>query len=801
MLKPHASLLESRAADRLRVGERVVDLPSREVVATDGGEPVRITLKALNVLLTLVTHAGKPVSRETLFEWVWPDTLPTDDVLTQAVTQLRKALGDDRDRPRYIETIAKQGYRLVAPVEWLPESESVSAPPSPRPAPSAADAATTSAASLSDAQSAAHASASPLRTPSTFKSGDAPAVQRRRWVWIAAGAASLAALVMAAVHFGGAPSQRAAGQPAALASADAAGTAPAGEAKTFEFLRIASLPVVEENPNLSPDGALVVYSRRSEAASGGEPTASLVIQTSAATSPRALTEPAQGRRDDWPTWSPDGRWIAFVRDEGDACRVMDVPAAGGTPRELGACIGGEPHPLSWYPDGSALIGASRPVQTRRVGDDKALYRMPLATGRWERIQYAKSPSDEDMSPAVSPDGRWIAFHRNVSLGDLWRMPVTGGTPERLTRLRTNLYGLAWTPDGRHLVFSRYVDGKVTLSSLDLDTRRVVDFRAGSDDVTYPNIARNAGTLVFEAAHTRSLARRLNPADGAKAMQRSRVLFESSGSNMLPSPSPDGRQILFVSDRTGDVRLWWAEIDRPDSLRSFEGFTPIARYPSEWRADSQAALVVGRDSSGIYGLFEIDAAAGRVSRLPLLGGEPVFAAYHPEPGRLLVVADLGEGRLGLTLYDRTATPWRALAEVDDVSKVAVDGRNRRIVMASMSSPAIRSADFALQHVATVDRAATQRRNRAIVATPAGVMVMDMAECPLYWRPVALAEGRPVVGHCLGGKSPWLEGVSVSQAADAVYLSSTDELQIDIGVAPLSRVVPQAGSAAAQPVARH
>ena len=50
-----------------------------------------------------VAHAGKPVSREALFEWVWPDTLPTDDVLTQAVTQLRKAFADDRERPRYIE--------------------------------------------------------------------------------------------------------------------------------------------------------------------------------------------------------------------------------------------------------------------------------------------------------------------------------------------------------------------------------------------------------------------------------------------------------------------------------------------------------------------------------------------------------------------------------------------------------------------------------------------------------------------------------------------------------------------------
>src|SRR5690606_35021442 len=49
-------------------------------------------------------------------------TLPTDDVLTQAITGLRKAFGDDRDAPAYLETIPKSGYRLLAEVEWLPDA-------------------------------------------------------------------------------------------------------------------------------------------------------------------------------------------------------------------------------------------------------------------------------------------------------------------------------------------------------------------------------------------------------------------------------------------------------------------------------------------------------------------------------------------------------------------------------------------------------------------------------------------------------------------------------------------------------
>ena len=85
------------------------------------GMPRRITPKAMGVLLALVEQAGRVVSRDALLAQVWPDTLPTDDVITQAITQLRKAFGEERGNPRYIETIAKNGYRLLAPVEWLGE--------------------------------------------------------------------------------------------------------------------------------------------------------------------------------------------------------------------------------------------------------------------------------------------------------------------------------------------------------------------------------------------------------------------------------------------------------------------------------------------------------------------------------------------------------------------------------------------------------------------------------------------------------------------------------------------------------
>ncbi|HEU4664668.1 MAG TPA: winged helix-turn-helix domain-containing protein, partial [Dokdonella sp.] len=99
---------------RLRVGEHVVDVGALRVVTRP--ELPRLTGKAVAVLIELVRHAGSTVTRDELLDRVWTGRLPTPDVLNQAIKELRRAFGDDRKPPQYIETIPKVGYRLVATV-------------------------------------------------------------------------------------------------------------------------------------------------------------------------------------------------------------------------------------------------------------------------------------------------------------------------------------------------------------------------------------------------------------------------------------------------------------------------------------------------------------------------------------------------------------------------------------------------------------------------------------------------------------------------------------------------------------
>ncbi len=103
------------ASPELRVGGWRVD-PARNELSR-GAESVKLEPKVVEVLVHLARRAGQVVGREELLSAVWPGVVVGDDALTQAIIKLRKAFGDDAHRPKFIETISKRGYRLIAPVE------------------------------------------------------------------------------------------------------------------------------------------------------------------------------------------------------------------------------------------------------------------------------------------------------------------------------------------------------------------------------------------------------------------------------------------------------------------------------------------------------------------------------------------------------------------------------------------------------------------------------------------------------------------------------------------------------------
>src|SRR4029079_17379337 len=81
------------------------------------GKPVELNARYLDALCLLVADAGKLVPKDRFLDQVWRGVPVTDEALTQCIKMLRRQLGDDAARPRFIETVPKHGYRFIAPVE------------------------------------------------------------------------------------------------------------------------------------------------------------------------------------------------------------------------------------------------------------------------------------------------------------------------------------------------------------------------------------------------------------------------------------------------------------------------------------------------------------------------------------------------------------------------------------------------------------------------------------------------------------------------------------------------------------
>ena len=101
----------------LRVGDWEIAPELNQI--SRAGESARLEPKAIGLLVFLAQRAGEVVSREELLTALWPGVVVGDNALTQAVTKLRRALGDTARKPAYIESISKRGYRLIAAVEPL----------------------------------------------------------------------------------------------------------------------------------------------------------------------------------------------------------------------------------------------------------------------------------------------------------------------------------------------------------------------------------------------------------------------------------------------------------------------------------------------------------------------------------------------------------------------------------------------------------------------------------------------------------------------------------------------------------
>ncbi|KRG68682.1 hypothetical protein ABB27_07190 [Stenotrophomonas terrae] len=743
------NLTEKTSSDRLRVGECLVVLSSREVHLPGTRKTPRLTPKSVGVLLALARKPGQVVTREELFADVWPDTMPTNDVLTQAVTQLRKAFAATgaEDGASYIETIAKTGYRLLAPVAWEASADATAI--------DAPDAGGVSAAETAIA-------------PMQFGVRGKHRRLRRHVLLVLGIVLLLSTLVMAWLLWG-----RAA--PVAQDTTVADGNRVLGSpARPYRL--ITATEDVEVNPSLSPDGALVVFARERDNRS------SLWIQSVGnATATPLLATPA-GASDRFPVWSPNGRSVAFARflAQGD-CEVLVVSATGTGLRRVTRCDGTDMLSFDWAPDGGSLLFGS---MTGRYAS-RGIRSLDLASGRWSSLQYAMGADDFDYAPRYSADGKKIGFVRNPQVGDMWMMDADGSNAQRLTDDAAEIRGWSWLGSDE-MVFGRRIDSESRLYRLDVATRLLRDM--GIDNAQSPAVSRGGGNLVFMRSHFQSGLFRIPLGANGGPPQR---LFASSARDGQPMVSPDGAQLAFTSDRSGTFALWWARLNEPASLQVIEGVRPEARQPMDWAADGRRLLVTGRDVDGAPGIYEVAPEEGHWVKLAVPAGEPLQAVYGAAADSLLVVERGDDERMALTLFDRSQQPWKRLASLEGVSQVRYDRAGQRILFTRLASGGLWQAapDLAADSVKLVHAEMPSRwryRTWAVAANGA-VEYQDISrECSSRLTAIA-GDGS---SQCLDAtRFSAGNGLSLAPDGSAVFIALALTDSADIGMMRIPQRAPR------------
>jgi Tol biopolymer transport system component len=367
--------------------------------------------------------------------------------------------------------------------------------------------------------------------------------------------------------------------------------------------------------SFSPDGNRVAYSGR--AAGKGDTFHIYVRAVSGGASQQLTTGSAT---DIGPVWSRDGKRIAFARLLEARTEYLLIPAGGGPEAkaaETGASDEAHQTPsVAWSRDGQALIAVMRAPK-----QPSWLAAVPASGGEPKKITSPPEGSDGDSLPAVSPDGMSIAFMRRSGPdgGDIWVCDPSGGSLRRVTFDDHPVRGIAWTADGRELVYAGNRMRGWELWRIPVaggSARRLLD--AGRQ-AQFPTVAPKGRRLLYADSPSAAALWKAELADPSKE----KPIVRSPGRESAPSFSADGKKIAFRSDRSGNDEIWVASAngDNPVQVTEMKG-ARLGR--PRWSPDGKLIVFDAR-TEGRPDLYTVPATGGKATRITAAGSSnPIFS---------------------------------------------------------------------------------------------------------------------------------------------------------------------------------
>ncbi len=462
-----------------------------------------------------------------------------------------------------------------------------------------------------------------------------------------------------------------------------------------------SFPGFQGNARFSPDGNQIAFTWYGDKDYNED---IYVKQIGAEKALRLTTDPA---KDESPTWSPDGRYIAFRRVDGRKDGIYVIPALGGPERKLLTSKDGFSYDssLDWSPDGKYLAyGEGAPSQPERIfllAVDNPKDKWPLTTSAGQVADYF---------PRFSPNGQTVAFVRFLDVRDIFLVRTGGGEPKRLTFDDTFIYGLDWTPDGAYIVFSSVrLGGSVRLW-------RVLASGGQPEPLFTPPGLAEASSLSRDGHRLAYTQREFNANIWRYEVPRTTgqsapptKLIAAAAYNASPQFSPDGKRVAFVSSRSGNGEIWVCDSDgsNPRQLTSFH--VPVDAYP-HWSPDGRE-IAFQASPEGHDAVYVVSAEGGQPRRLTtddsrvaapswsrdgkwIYFGSDKSGAWQvwrvpPEGGHALQVTKKGgyaalESRDGETLYYAKRLKLPRYRKVQGLWKVAVGGGKETLVLKELAA---------------------------------------------------------------------------------------------------------------------
>ena len=543
---------EVETRTHIRFGVFEVDLRAGELRRS--GVRVRIQAQPFKLLAVLLEHAGEVVSREDLQRRLWgtDTTVDFDHSLGIAINKLRDALGDSADNPRFVETLARRGYRFIAPLsDPLPVSAN------------------------------RNAVAEPVAVmPEPMMEGISvpqPVDRLRRWL-VGLGiiaALSLAALLVLAFR----PPNRA---PRRIAQITYSGRVLEPRIDPDSISSIAAdgsrifFPHVE-NGKIVLAEALLANGETREFKLPSE-IESPIISSMSSDQANLLVHNYSVYQPEQPFWI--------------------VPALGGNARRVPNLVA---HDATWMPDGKRILYASHNSLyiLRADGMDSRKFADLPGWAFWLRW---------------SPDGSRLRFslrdgnHQTVSL---WELDSQGNNLHPLlpewSRPATECCG-SWTADGKFFVFQSRHDAHSDLwmrEESGMTTASPMQLTNGPLDYESPVASLVGHRILFIGANPNIELLRFDP-----ALKRFATLENTLSSASLNVYSREGDWMAWLNSRDGS--LWRSRADGSDRLQLTAA--PVRVFMMRWSPDNKRLAIMVQQPGSSWKIYIEDAAGGRLEPL-------------------------------------------------------------------------------------------------------------------------------------------------------------------------------------------